>query len=266
MQAGWPTPWPIPALRLRAVAMAGPPAAFAERLSSGVLRIQGLAGWTDHARIAFQMEMAGLFAANAGRNIAGIPQPLQRLLQDKGITDAEWVAFTDPATLFTTTNGATFQSPIYWREATSLDRATADDLFLRMQAIVEEQTESPSPTGSLWARAFVEGGMPPGCIGYELAKSGLMFKSFAMTFSVNQVRRMIAQTTVPGKIGYAVNLAVGANAIMGAVAEQLDRPALPATTCRHIQHRILGDGGAAGRWFWDHGRCGCGIEPSRLAV
>ncbi len=196
-----------------------PPAAFAERLSSGVLRIQVLRGRpiTPVSRSRWKWRA---FSPRTRAVTLPASATVERVLQDKGITDAEWVAFTDPATLFTTTNGATFASPIYWREATSLDRATADDLFLRMQAIVEEQTEFAVPTGSLWARAFVEGGMPPGSIGYELAKSGLMFKSFAMTFSVNQVRRMIAQTTVPGKIGYAVDLAVGAT-VMGAVAQQL---------------------------------------------
>ncbi len=80
-----------------------PPAAFAERLSSGVLRIQGLAHWTDQGRIAFQLEMAGLFAANAGRTIDRIDEPLRGLLKGKRITDAEWQAFTDPATIFRAT-------------------------------------------------------------------------------------------------------------------------------------------------------------------
>lgn len=197
-----------------------PPAEFAERLSSGVLRIQGLSHWTDQARIAFQMEMAGLMAANAGKPLAKVQPELRRLLRDKGVSDAEWQAFTAPGTLFTAGNGATFASPIHWREVTDMPTEQADDLFLRIQAMIEEQTEFAVPTNSTWARAFIEGAMPPGSIGYELAKSGLMFKSFAMTFTVNQVRRTLAQQTVPDRIAYALDLAAGAT-ITGALGLQL---------------------------------------------
>jgi hypothetical protein len=197
-----------------------PPAAVAERLSQGVMRLQGLAFWTDQARIAFQMEMAGLFAANAGRTVAQIEQPLRGLLQAKGITDAEWQAFTDPALIFKTTNGATFASPIYWRAGTTLPRREADDLFTRLQGIIEEQTEFAVPTGSTWARAFIEGGMPPGSIGYELLKSGTMFKAFPLTFTVNQYRRTMSFPTIQGRIGYALDLAAG-GLVMGALSLQL---------------------------------------------
>ncbi|WP_374646655.1 hypothetical protein [Tabrizicola sp.] len=197
-----------------------PPAIFAERLSSLVLRIQGLSHWTDQARIAFQMEMAGLFAENAGKRIADIPEPLRGLLVEKGIGDAEWQAFTGSETLFRSTNGATFASPIYWREATDMDRAAADDLFARLQAIVEEQTEFAVPTRSSWAEAHILGTAPPGSIGYELAKSGLMFKSFPMTVTVNQIRRIMAPPHGRGSVSYALDYAGGA-VLLGAVSLQL---------------------------------------------
>ncbi|MCV2866974.1 hypothetical protein [Defluviimonas sp. WL0075] len=198
LRAGWVADTLAdPGLALARFQSEVPPAELAERLSSGVLRIQGLSGWTDYSRIAFQMEMSGHFASQAGRKLADVDEPLRGLLRDKGITESEWAAFTDPATLFTASNGATFASPIYWREATDMPRAEADDLFLRLQSIVEEQTEFAVPTNSTWARAFVEGGMPPGSIGYELAKSGLMFTSFTMTFTVNQYRRMMSLPTRP---------------------------------------------------------------------
>lgn len=197
-----------------------PPAAVAERLSSAVMRVQGLSHWTDQARIAFQMEMSGLFAANAGRAIHQIEEPLRGLLLSKRITDAEWQAFTDPTTMFRATNGAVFASPIYWREATTLPRREADDLFMRLQAIIEEQTEFAVPTSSTWARAFVEGRLEPGTFGYELLKSGMMFKSFPMTFTVNQVRRIMSLPTGTSRAAYFVDLAAGAT-VMGAISLQL---------------------------------------------
>ena len=92
-------------------------------------------------------------------------------------------------------------------------------MFDKLQAIFEEQTEFAVPTQSIWARAFVEGTQPPGTIDYEIAKSGLMFKSFALTFTVNQIRRVAAMPTLDGKIGYSLNLAAGAT-VMGAISLQ----------------------------------------------
>lgn len=197
-----------------------PPAIFAERMSSFVMRIQGLSHWTDQAKIAFQMEMAGHFAEHAGKRIADIPDPLRGLLREKGVTDAEWQAFTASETIFRTTNGATFASPIYWRQATDMDPTQADDLFARLQTIIEEQTEFAVPTSSTWARAHIEGTAPPGSIGYELAKSGLMFKSFAMTFTVNQIRRIMAPPMGRGRVSYALDMA-GGSILLGAVSLQL---------------------------------------------
>lgn len=197
-----------------------PPAAIAERLSSGVMRAQGLAHWTDQARIAFQAEMAGLFAKNGDRAVADVDEPLRSLLLAKGITDEEWAAFTRAEHLFTAGNGATFASPIWWREHTDLPADRADDLYLRMQALVEEQTEFAVPTQSLWARGFVETRLPPGTIMGEIAKSMLMVKSFMMTYSVNQIARTLAQKGAKARIGYAMNLVAGAT-VMGSISLQI---------------------------------------------
>ena len=200
-----------------------PPGEIAERLSSASMRIQGLSGWTDAGRIAFQMEMAGLMAANAGRTLSDVDAPLQKALRDVGVTDDDWAQFTRAEHMFTAGNGATFASPIYWREATDLPYDQAEDIFFKIQGMIEEQTEFAVPTQSLLARGMVDPSaydIPPGTLPYEIVKSGLMFKSFAMTFTVNQWRRTMAQPSLAGKIGYAANLVGGATAL-GAVSLQL---------------------------------------------
>jgi hypothetical protein len=202
-----------------------PPSEVAERLSSASMRIQGLSGWTDMGRIAFQMEMSGLFASQAGKTLDQVDMPLRGFLQKAGVTADEWAAFTDPRFLYRAENGATFAPPMYWREATDLDRATADRIFAKMQGLVEEQTEYAVPTQSLLARGYVDPaayGMPPGSIPYEVMKSGLMFKSFVMTFTVNQLRRiqMNGGFMSTGGLKYAFNLAAGAT-VLGALALQI---------------------------------------------
>ena len=200
-----------------------PPAEVAERLSSAAMRVQGLSHWTDMGRVAFQMEMSGLFASQAGRALDQVDEPLRGLLKKWRVSEKEWAAFTNQETFFNAENGATFASPIYWREATDLPAREADDLFAKIQGLVEEQTEIAVPTQSVWARAFVEGGdAPPGSIAYEVMKSGLMFKSFAMTFTINQIRQINNRGGILSKGGalYAANLAAGAT-VMGALALQI---------------------------------------------
>jgi hypothetical protein len=197
-----------------------PPAALAERLSSGVMRAQGLAHWTDMAKVAFQSEMAGVLADSVGKPLADLPEPFQRLLREKGLTDAEWDAFANPAHMFTTETGATFLSPIWWRQSTDLDPAQADAIFAKVQTMFEEQTEFAVPTQNLWARAGIEADDVPGTIGYELKKSALMVKSFAMTFTVNQISRTLAQKGPQARAIYAFDLLAGST-IMGAVSLQI---------------------------------------------
>ncbi len=200
-----------------------PASEVAERLSSASMRVQGLAGWTDQGRIAFQMEMAGYMASQSGKKLRDVDPALRDLLRKSGVTEAEWAAFTDPKHMFTAGNGATFASPMWWRESTDMPKAQAEDLFFKIQSMIEEQTEFAVPTQNLLARGYLDPaafGLPPGSLPYEVMKSGLMFKSFAMTFTVNQFRRMMAQPTLAGRVGYGMNLAAGAT-VMGAVALQL---------------------------------------------
>lgn len=197
-----------------------PPADIAERISSGTMRAQGLAHWTDMGRVAFQSEMAGVLADSAGKPLNDLPQPFQRLLREKGLTDEEWAAFANPAHMFTADNGATFLSPIWWRQATDMEPARADAIFAKVQTMFEEQMEFAIPTQNIWARAGVEADDVPGSIGYELKKSGLMVKSFMMTFTVNQISRTLAQKGAQARALYAFDLLAGST-IMGAVALQL---------------------------------------------
>lgn len=200
-----------------------PPAEVAERLSSASMRIQGLSGWTDAGRMAFQWEMHGAMAEQAGKRLSEIDHPIGKFLRDTGLTEEEWAAFTRADTLFEAGNGATFADPLYWREATDLKPEVADEIFFKIQGMIEEQTEFAVPTQSLFARGATDPAafdLPPGTLPYEVLKSGLMFKSFIMTFTVNQIRRIASQPTLAGKVGYGLNLAAGAT-VLGGLALQL---------------------------------------------
>lgn len=199
-----------------------PPAEVAELLATTSMRMQGLSQWTDNMRVAFQAETAGAIADMKGP-LSKIDHPIADFLRRAGVTDAEFADFTNPAYLFRADNGATFASPFHWRAVTEMDPKRADEVFDKIQGMIDEQLEIAVPTQSLLARSMVDAAahdLTPGTLPYELLKSMTMFKSFPMTFTVNQYRRMMSQPTVGGRIGYGLNVA-GGMTILGALSLQI---------------------------------------------
>ena len=161
-------------------------------------------------------------AAQVDRPLSRLEPQLGELLQKWGVTESEWDAFRKPENLFRAQNGATFAMPLHFRNATNLDPEIADGIFFKMQGAAEEFLELAVPTQSLLARGWVAPAaytLPPGSPAFELIKSGLAFKSFTMTFTVNQIRQIKARPTLGAKVMYGLDLAAGAT-LMGALAIQ----------------------------------------------
>lgn len=200
-----------------------PPAEIAEKLASGVMRLQGLSGWTDDARIAFQFSMGGHFAKYAGRPMREVDPALLREMERYGITEREWTRFADPERLYTAPNGATFLNPLHWRSTFDTPSREVDDLFMKMQGFVEAWTERAVPTQNLMARGVLDPvawGLPPGSLPYEGLQSVTMFKSFVAAFTVNQVRNVMSLPTAKARAEHMAKLFVGMT-ILGGVALQL---------------------------------------------
>lgn len=197
-----------------------------QRMSDFTMRASGLSYWTDMTRTAFQMEFAGFLAENAGRAFDAIDAPLRQLFQERGITPADWDRLRDPDHMFTAENGATFLAPSYWRESQAQvqyrgsSRAETEGLATRLQMLIEEQLEVAVPSTSLEARSHVMMNNTPGSIPGEMVRSLLMYKSFALSLTLNQLRRFNAIPTGRGKAAYAAKMSVGL-VLLGAVAIQL---------------------------------------------
>jgi hypothetical protein len=200
------------------------PKEWAERVSQAAMRVQGLSFWTDRARAVAYQEWGGHLMNFVDRPLADVDPPVRKLLQKWGVTEDDWKAFTDPETFFRADNGATFALPMNWRQVTKMDARKADDIFFKMQGAAEEFLEIAVPTKSLLAQAFVDPSaynLPPGSLGYEMLKSAGSFKSFTMTFSINQYRQIqrAGGAKSAGGIKYALDMVTGAT-IMGALAMQ----------------------------------------------
>lgn len=191
------------------------------RLADFTLRASGLNHWTDMGRTAFRMEFAGHMANNADRALGEVDAPLRQLLEARGITAADWDILRDPATLYTAPNGGAFLSPSWWLEHQgALPRDQAEGLAMRVQAIIEEQVEVAIPSVNLAGRVAFQGDAPPGTFLGEITRSGVMFKSFAMSLLINQARRFWAQPTPLSRAAYAAKMVVGLT-LLGSVAVQL---------------------------------------------
>lgn len=196
------------------------PSAIAEAISSASMKIQFLPQHTDALRFAFQAEMWGNMARDAGKAFDDIDPNMRALLKEQGLTADEWAKFADPKLLHEAGNGATFLNPYVWREMTDLPAREADEIMLKVQGFVEGWTEKAVPTQALLAKGLLEPsawGLTPGLPPYELMKSTMMFKSFVSAFTINQHRMIMAKGGYLSKGGaeHAFSMAAGATIIGG---------------------------------------------------
>jgi hypothetical protein len=194
---------------------------FTGRLSDFVMRASGLSFWTDMNRTAFKMEFSGFLADNADRAFADIDAPLRNLFEQRGIKPDDWDLLRDAQTQFVAPTDANFITPQHWLEhQTTLPRAEAEGLAMRLQMAMEEQLEFAVPTANVEMRALTIGNNAPGSFMGELARSVTMYKSFGLSLFINQYRRFITLPTPLAKAKYAATMGSGL-LLMGGLAIQL---------------------------------------------
>lgn len=200
------------------------PAEWAERVMQMSMRIQGLSAWTDRARATAYSELSGWMASQADRPLSDTEPGLRALLAKWDVTPEEWDDFRRPEHLFRADNGATFAMPIHYRGVRG-NSEIADRVFFKIGGAAEEFLELAVPTRSLFMQGFIDPAsrnIEPGSIAYEIIKSGTMFKSFPLTFTINQYRQIMERGGFFSREGalYGLDLAAGAT-IMGALSIQI---------------------------------------------
>lgn len=245
--------------------------AVAERLSEATMRLSGLTHWTETGRHAFQLEMFGFLAENAGRRFDELPEPLRRhLLEARGFSAADWDAIR-ATELHRDPSGATFLVPDDIRHRTDIDPEYADGLALRLMAAIQEQTEFAVPTTSLRGRAMLMGGTRPGTFLGELARSGLMYKSFALSLAYGHLRRVFLAPVRGGRAANVVGF-FAMTTLMGAASLQLKevakgRDPQDMTTLKFAGAALMQGGGLGifGDFFRStENRFGGGIQETLL--
>lgn len=193
---------------------------WASRLSGFTIRASGLSRWTDGMRLAVQMENAGHLADNAGRGFDDLDVMIRKQLERHGITARDWQHLSDPAALFDEGKGD-FLTPFWWLEhQTTLPRAEAEGLALRLQASIQDQVELFVPSKRMRATAAFINDSRPGTLGGEFLRSTIGFKNYALSLTMGQIHLFNALPTPQTKAAYLVTMAAS-TLIMGALAVQL---------------------------------------------
>lgn len=154
--------------------------AFARRLPTAVMRLQGLEGAFEARKRSFRLSFMGALADAAGKPLAdlhaagGAERMLATELEARGFSEDDW-AKIGSATPWEPRPGATFLRP---REIAA---AAGEDLALRVGEMVLNAEQMAVPvSGSLWSRAALMGGARPGTWKGEALRSLLMYRTFVV--------------------------------------------------------------------------------------
>lgn len=195
--------------------------AFARRLPSAVIRMQGLSGLVAARKRSFRFEMMGALHDVRGKTLADLAagdvreKALGRWLDARGFTEADWAIIrSTPAQ--TPRPGADFLVP----------RDVADpELGLRLSEAIDMETRLASPETTLETRAWWTHARP-GTIMGEVQRSTGMFKGFTATLSTLYAEEIALQAAARGghqwmNIGGLAAQALVFLTIGGAVSLQL---------------------------------------------
>lgn len=160
------------------------------RITSGALRLNGMAFLTDRARVAVQAAFGSDLAELAGKGWDDLPGDLRNFMSSRRITAADWDALRDPRAIFTDAGGGRHVNAEWFRVHSPLPEAAREDIAIRWGAMVQDHMELAIPSASLRGRAAILGDSAPGSVGGELLRSGLMYKSFVLSQFFGQLRRI----------------------------------------------------------------------------
>ena len=165
--------------------------------------------------------MMGFLAEQAGKGWDQMDATLRdRFLAPRGFTAADWDRIRAGRLHTDAELGGTFLVPDDLRHRADLGAAEGERLATRLMAAIVEETEFAVPSVSIRGQAMVLGNNRPGTIAGEVLRSGLMFKSFALSIALNHLKRTFTFPTRAGRFGYFVAFAA-LTTVMGAFSLQL---------------------------------------------
>jgi hypothetical protein len=208
-------------------------AEWSKWLADRTLTLSGLNAITQARRHVFALDFMGAIADNAGRRLDELDPYLRRTLEGYGIDRTDWDVMRS-TTPHVAGGGAGIIRPVDIAaradgpglpDVQRILGLEGDEAAVQAQAragltrtaekmleMILGQSERAIPSGTARSRAMVGGAFTPGTFWGELARSGLMFKSFALSFTTLQIEtvmREVHQFGVARGAGYAGAMAIG---------------------------------------------------------
>lgn len=182
---------------------------WAQTVSDSVLRASLLSHWTQAGRWSFGLEFAATLADNIGKQFDELDSPLRRAFERYNISADDWnIIRKTPLEEY---KGVDFLRPVDIED---------ENLLTKVLTMFQTESDFAVPTASIRGRAALGGSARPGTLPGEMIRSGLMYKSFAITMYQTHIRRGLQRPSMGGKFGYLSSLVV-ATTLMGAMALQL---------------------------------------------
>lgn len=175
------------------------------RLAEGVLRVSGLARWTQAGRWAHGMQLMGAVTDARGKAFNRLDDGFARMLQRYGIGAAEWDKIR--ATPLERDRG------VDWIFPSKVEDQELGDRLLEMAA---READMAVPTPDVSTRAIINSVAPRGTWHGELIKSAFLFKSFGISLLLQHGARTM-ELAGAQRLKYAGGLVIGTTA-MGALA------------------------------------------------
>lgn len=178
------------------------------RLAEGVLRVSGLARWTQAGRWAFGMEFLGTLTEQRGKAFRQLDPTLRGTMQRYGFTSADWDAIRN--------SPVTVDRGVEWLSPTDLPDQMLGDRLLEM---IARETDHAVPVPDLRTRAALHDTFKRGTWLGEIGRSMFLFKSFGISVMLMQSRRIMEQSA-GNAAKYAAGLVIGST-LMGGLTLQL---------------------------------------------
>jgi hypothetical protein len=155
----------------------------ARDLAEGVLRVSGLAAYTQGGRWAFGMEFLGHLTNQVGKRFDELDPRLARALQRHGIGPDTWDLIRS-APLEEHKGTA-------WLYPHNVENQLAGDRLLQM---IQTETDYAVPVADPRTRALMHSIAPKGTFVGELTRSAMLFKTFGISVMMMHGRRMLEQS------------------------------------------------------------------------
>jgi len=188
-------------------------------LSETAMRFNAMTYIDNRERMSMFAAFGADLAKLADRSFDKLPRNTKNLLRNREFTPADWDAVRDSGAIFTDPVGGKHINPKWFLENTSLPRAEAEEIAIKLGGVIEDFVEMALPTRNAAATAAMTAGTAPGTFWGEFIRSGKQFKSYPVMMMINVQRRARDVGGARG-LAWAASLAA-ASTLFGAFSLQL---------------------------------------------